>query len=61
MTDIDINLAACLRGADPSGRFILVASQDADAVEVFAIDSMSGGLTRVDTQTVNCAADVAVI
>lgn len=56
-----MNLAACLRGADPSGRFILVASQDADAVEVFAIDSMSGGLTRVDTQTVNCAADVAVI
>jgi 6-phosphogluconolactonase len=48
----------------PSGGNLLVASQDADAVEVFRLELGDGSgalLTRVDTQPVNCAADVAVV
>jgi len=46
---------------DPSGKFILVASQDADCVECFRIDPETGALELVDTQDAPCAADVAVI
>ena len=45
----------------PSGELMLVASQDADAVEVLRIDASSGALERVDTVPVNCAADAAVL
>lgn len=45
-----------------AGDYLLVASQDADSVEVLKIDNGggTGGLERVDTAPVNCAADVAV-
>lgn len=43
------------------GDLLLVASQDADAVEVFRIAAADGALTRVDTHEVKCAADVAVV
>ncbi|MGI9586376.1 MAG: lactonase family protein, partial [Acidimicrobiia bacterium] len=46
---------------DPSGRFLLVASQDADCVESFRVDPATGALELVDTQHAPCAADVAVI
>jgi 6-phosphogluconolactonase len=46
---------------DVSGRHVLVASQDADCVEVFRIDPANGSLTRTDTAAANCAADVAVV
>lgn len=46
---------------DPSGKFVLVASQDADCVECFRIDSGTGALDLVHTQPASCAADVAVI
>jgi 6-phosphogluconolactonase len=46
---------------DPSGRYLLVASQDADCVECFRIDAGSGALERVHAQHAPCAADVAVI
>merc|ERR1719201_3176996 len=51
----------------PHGRYLFVASQDADALEVFTFaKSEEGGgdecvLTRVDSQTVHCCADVAAI
>lgn len=46
---------------DPSGRFLLVASQDADCVECFRIDPRSGQLSLTDIQQAPCPADVAVI
>lgn len=46
---------------DPSGKFLLVASQDADSVECFRIDPNSGALELAHTQYAPCAADVAVI
>lgn len=46
---------------DPSGKYLLVASQDADCVECFRIDSGTGALELVHTQHAPCAADVAVI
>jgi len=46
---------------DPSGKYILVASQDADSVECFRIDPKTGALELVHTQHAPCAADVAVI
>nr|WP_306264069.1 lactonase family protein [Pararhizobium sp. IMCC3301] len=46
---------------DPSGGFLLVASQDADCVECFRIDSSTGALELAHTQYAPCAADVAVI
>ncbi|MBA4746340.1 MAG: lactonase family protein [Muricauda sp.] len=46
---------------DPTGNFLLVASQDANRVECFRIDPASGALKLVDVQSVPCAADVAVI
>lgn len=46
---------------DPSGNYLLVASQDADCVECFRIDRASGSLERVHTEPAPCAADVAVI
>ncbi|MFC1552008.1 lactonase family protein [Candidatus Latescibacterota bacterium] len=46
---------------DPSGKYLLVASQDADCVECFRIDPLTGALERVHTQHAPCAADVAVI
>ncbi|MFX4227857.1 MAG: lactonase family protein [Porticoccaceae bacterium] len=46
---------------DPSGKYILVASQDADRVECFRIDPTSGALSLVHSQQAPCAADVAVI
>lgn len=46
---------------DVSGRHVLVACQDADAVEVFRIDSSNGTLTRTDMAAAPCAADVAVV
>ncbi|MEP1209200.1 MAG: lactonase family protein [Rhizobiaceae bacterium] len=46
---------------DPSGRFLLVASQDADSVECFRIDPVSGGLSRTDVQQAPCPADVMVV
>ncbi|MBM3798017.1 MAG: lactonase family protein [Acidobacteria bacterium] len=47
--------------ADPSGRFLLVASQDANCVECFRVDQATGALERVHIEAVDCAADVAVI
>ncbi len=46
---------------DPSGRYLLVASQDADCVECFRIDALTGGLEAAQSQHAPCAADVAVI
>lgn len=46
---------------DPSGQYVLVASQDADCVECFRIDSTTGALALADTQFAPCAADVAVV
>lgn len=46
---------------DPSGQYLLVASQDADCVECFQIDSSTGALELAHTQYAPCAADVAVI
>ena len=46
---------------DISGKYILVASQDVDQVECFAIDGESGLLERTDSQYAPCAADVAVV
>ncbi len=46
---------------DPSGRYLLVASQDADCVECFRIEPGTGALELVHTQHAPCAADVAVI
>lgn len=45
---------------DPSGGYLLVASQDADCVECFRIDPGNGTLELVHTQKAPCAADVAV-
>ncbi|MBS1824124.1 MAG: lactonase family protein [Acidobacteria bacterium] len=45
----------------PSGRYLLVASQDADCVECFRIEPETGALHLVDTKHAPCAADVAVI
>ena len=45
----------------PSGKYLLVASQDADCVECFRIDPTTGALELVGTEHVPCAADVAVI
>lgn len=46
---------------DPSGKYLLVASQDADCVECFEIDPGTGALELVHTEHAPCAADVAVI
>ena len=46
---------------DPSGNYLLVASQDADLVECFRIDGGTGALELVYTEHAPCAADVAVI
>jgi 6-phosphogluconolactonase len=46
---------------DRSGKYLLVASQDADRVECFRIDPGTGALELVHTQNAPCAADVAVI
>lgn len=46
---------------DPSGKHLLVASQDADCVECFRIDSATGALELVHTQHAPCAADVAIV
>lgn len=46
---------------DPSGKYLLVASQDADLVECFRIDSETGALELAHRQHAPCAADVAVI
>ena len=46
---------------DPSGQYLLVASQDADCVECFRIDPGTGALERVHTQHAPCAADVAAM
>ncbi|MFO0508744.1 MAG: beta-propeller fold lactonase family protein, partial [bacterium] len=46
---------------DPSGGFLLVASQDADCVECFRIEPVSGALTLVLSRHAPCAADVAII
>jgi 6-phosphogluconolactonase len=46
---------------DPSGKYLLVASQDADCVECFRIDPTTGALELAHTQHAPCAADVAVI
>jgi len=46
---------------DPSGKYLLVASQDADCVECFRIDPGTGGIELAHTQHAPCAADVAVI
>ncbi len=46
---------------DPSGKYLLVASQDADCVECFQIDQATGALERIHTQHAPCAADIAVI
>ena len=45
---------------DKTGDYILVASQDANAVEVFKVDHATGQLTRTDTADAPCAADVAI-
>lgn len=45
----------------PSGRHLLVASQDADCVECFAIEPATGALHLAHTQPAPCAADVAVL
>ena len=46
---------------DPNGKYLLVASQDADCVECFRIDAATGALELAHTQHAPCAADVAVI
>ncbi|MEH6728446.1 MAG: beta-propeller fold lactonase family protein, partial [Hyphomicrobiales bacterium] len=46
---------------DPSGQYLLVASQDADCVECFRVDPETGALELADTQFAPCAADVAVV
>jgi len=46
---------------DPGGKYILVASQDADRVECFRIDQESGALELAHSQHAPCAADVAVV
>ena len=46
---------------DPSGNYIIVASQDADAVECFEIDPKKGSLTLVHSKYAPCAADIAII
>ncbi|MCK0159208.1 lactonase family protein [Allomuricauda sp. F6463D] len=46
---------------DPSGKFLLVASQDANQVECFRIDQKTGALELTDSQHAPCAADIAVI
>lgn len=46
---------------DPSGKYLLVASQDADRVECFRIDPGTGALELTYTQYAPCAADIAVI
>lgn len=46
---------------DPTGKYLLVASQDADCVECFRIDPGTGSLELVHTQPAPCAADVAVV
>lgn len=46
---------------DPSGKFLLVASQDADCVECFRIDPGTSALELAHTQYAPCAADVAII
>jgi 6-phosphogluconolactonase len=46
---------------DPSGKYLLVASQDANCVECFRIDPEKGALELVYTQHAPCAADVAVV
>ena len=45
---------------DVSGKYILVASQDVDQVECFAIEE-NGTLERKHTQFSPCPADIAVI
>ena len=45
----------------PSGKYLLVASQDADCVECFRIDAPTGALEFVQAQRAPCAADVAVM
>ncbi|MFN7939797.1 MAG: lactonase family protein [Bryobacteraceae bacterium] len=45
---------------DPSGEYLLVASQDADCVECFHIQPVTGALQLVHIQSAPCAADVAV-
>lgn len=46
---------------DPSGQFLLVASQDADCVECFEIDAENAPLSRIGNYPAPCAADVAVV
>lgn len=46
---------------DPSGQYLLVASQDANCVECFGIDPETGTLELVHTQNAPCAADVAIV
>ena len=41
--------------------YLLVASQDADCVEVFKSDRDTGALAKVDEAECHCAADVAVV
>ncbi|MGI9523258.1 MAG: lactonase family protein [Hyphomicrobiaceae bacterium] len=45
---------------DPDGKYLLVASQDADCVECFRVDPANGALELVHTQQAPCAADVAL-
>ena len=68
LAQLKLGMHACCRGSNarnltlsPNGELLLVASQDADTVEVLRIDASSGALERVDTAPVNCAADVAVL
>ena len=46
---------------DRTGKYLLVASQDADCVECFRIDPSTGALELAHTQSTPCAADIAVI
>jgi 6-phosphogluconolactonase len=46
---------------DVTGNHLLVASQDANCVEVFRIDAETGTLTKTDSAHAPCAADVAVV
>jgi 6-phosphogluconolactonase len=46
---------------DPSGRYLLVASQDADRVECFRIDLGTGSLELAHSQYAPCVADIAFI
>jgi 6-phosphogluconolactonase len=46
---------------EPSGKYLFVASQDADCVECFRIDPGTGALKLAHTQYAPCAADIAVI